>query len=301
MLDRGLAAWLSLYLDLADADPRTADAVIQELVAPLVAKLDDDEALSGFFFIRYRDPTPHVRLRLRLPPERHQAMTDRVLALASERPEWVAGLRKQVYEPELDRYGGAVGVDIAEGLFEASSRLVLATLSAISVGGGGPDVRFAHGALGVALLVACLLRDHAGDERSAFLRSYEAGTVRLRIREAARAQFEAEYSLVAAEQDRLLDTLRGVAMAAATPDRLPEPLDAAAQSFDGARAALDRAFTSSSIRGPLSQLATPREALHRLLGSYLHMHLNRLGVAPVQEVLACRIASHVFETEAACP
>lgn len=300
MPDRSRPTWLSLYLDLADADPRTADAVIQELVDPLVAKLGGDEALGGFFFIRYRDPAPHLRLRLLLPLERHEAVTDRVRALASEARPLVIGLREEAYEPELDRYGGPVGVEIAEALFEGSSRLVLATLAAISAGGGGPDVRFAHGALGVALLVACLLRDHAGEERSAFLRSYEAGTVRLRVREDARSQFEADYSALAAEQDRLLDTLADVANATATPDRLPEPLDAAARSFHRARTALDRAFTSSSIRGPLSQLLTSRQALHRLLGSFLHMHLNRLGVAPVQEVLACRIASHVFETEAAC-
>ena len=301
MPDPSRPTWLSLYLDLADVDPRTADAVIEEFVAPLVAKLGDDEALGGFFFIRYRDPAPHVRLRLRLPLERRGAVTNRVRALASEARPLVIGLREEAYEPELDRYGGPVGVEIAEGLFEASSRLVLATLPAISAGGGGFKVRFAHGALGVTLLVACLLRNHTGEERSVFLRSYEAGTVRLRVREDARSQFEADYSALAAEQDRLLDTLADVANAAATPDRLPEPLDAAARSFHRARSALDVSFASSSIHGPLSQLSTTREALHRLLGSYLHMHLNRLGVAPVQEVLACRIASHVFETEAACP
>jgi lantibiotic biosynthesis protein len=113
------------------------------------AREDEDELLAGpvrelaegavraaeassWFFLRYADPDPHLRLRFRGPPERLTgALLPRLCA-------WAAGLvdggtRERfvldTYEREVERYGGAEGVAAAEDVFAADSRCVAGLLA----------------------------------------------------------------------------------------------------------------------------------------------------------------------------
>jgi thiopeptide-type bacteriocin biosynthesis protein len=80
-----------------------------------------------WFFIRYSDPDPHLRLRFRGVPERL------VGQLLPQFCSWAAELMGDglcprfcfdTYDRELERYGGVSGTAAAEALFAADSRAV---------------------------------------------------------------------------------------------------------------------------------------------------------------------------------
>ena len=92
---------------------------------------------DGWFFIRYSDPDPHLRVRFRGDPPRLSA--DLLPALA----EWAGMLigddhchrfAFDTYEREIERFGGPAGANAAEEVFCADSRAV-AGLLALRTGG----------------------------------------------------------------------------------------------------------------------------------------------------------------------
>ena len=123
-----LEEWIYLRLY---AGAGYADRVLREHVAPLMREAQAQGQLSAWFFVRYQDSFEHLRLRCRardrgalvLLHERLQAS----LAVARQR-----GLLWRVqsddYLPELQRYGGAPGMALAEQLFTVDSDELLALL-----------------------------------------------------------------------------------------------------------------------------------------------------------------------------
>jgi len=80
-----------------------------------------------WFFIRYADPDPHLRLRFHGPPQ------ELLRRLLPELCAWATDLIAQehchrfsidTYERELERYGGAKAITLAESIFAADSHLV---------------------------------------------------------------------------------------------------------------------------------------------------------------------------------
>ncbi|UQA95712.1 lantibiotic dehydratase [Streptomyces halobius] len=84
------------------------------------------------WFIRYADPEPHVRLRLRLPcPEAFGTAVQTVTAWAAELRD--EGLIQRVQwdtdQPETGRYGTGAALEAAEAYFVADSTAALAQMS----------------------------------------------------------------------------------------------------------------------------------------------------------------------------
>ncbi|WP_051102726.1 lantibiotic dehydratase [Parafrankia elaeagni] len=108
------------------------------LTGHLPALLDAWEVPPQCWFIRYRDPAPHLRLRLRLVPDARGA-TDSYGRAAAQVGAWAEQLRAQrligdlvldTYHPETARYGDGEALAAAENLFAADSAAVTAQLAA---------------------------------------------------------------------------------------------------------------------------------------------------------------------------
>ena len=132
----------------------TADQLLDHVVGPLVRSSLDSGAADAWFFVRYGDPDWHLRLRLHGEPGRlsaevlpslHAALTP----LLETGQLWLVQL--DTYEREVERYGGARGVELAEALFAADSEAVLAVLGALS-GDAGLDLRWRLAMAGIDLL-----------------------------------------------------------------------------------------------------------------------------------------------------
>lgn len=112
---------------------RTADTILEELIAPLSQKLLEEQLISSWFFIRYGDPDPHLRLRFKILNKRDLGIIiDEFNTLATpyldENLIW--NVQTDTYSRELERYGSNT-MKIAEDIFFYDSEFVLDTLSRI--------------------------------------------------------------------------------------------------------------------------------------------------------------------------
>lgn len=232
--------------------------------ADLLARLPDLTAAFGdapWWFIRYRDPDPHLRLRIRhadggfAETARHVGAWAQSLAdagLATGRVQW------DTYWPETGRYGDGQLLGLAEWVFVADSAAVLAQLQHT-----GP------GSLPAAALTAASMADIA----AGFLGGTEAG-MRWLIDNLTRT---AEPAL-----DRTLLT-RAVALA--------DPTD----TWAALRAATGTAITEAWARRRAALTAYRRRLIvldgpppETVLTSLLHMHhIRAAGIDPDAE-RACR-------------
>ncbi len=127
------------------------ERVLQETLGPRVLRRRE---VDRWFFVRYADPDPHLRVRLHGDG---QVLQGTVLpALQAVAADEVASGRLwrvafDTYEREVDRYGGARGVDIAERVFHVDSDAVLELLASVR----DRDRFRTLAVLGVESLLAC--------------------------------------------------------------------------------------------------------------------------------------------------
>jgi thiopeptide-type bacteriocin biosynthesis protein len=233
----------------------TADLVLREVVAPLVAEVVGDGARSaadGWFFIRYGDPDHHLRLRfhgdpMRLAGEVLPRLRDALAPLLADGR--VARVLLDTYRREVARYGGPDRIADAERAFGADSDAVLAIVT-LAGGDEGLDLRWRAAVAGVDRLLADAGLDVPS--RQAAVRHW---------RDALVAEQGTTGSNAKQHAGRLFRTERAAleALLSGTPED-PRAL--------AVLAALDR---RSAVQRPLLAGTDPN-----ILGSYCHMHVNRL-------------------------
>ena len=195
----------------------TADAILREELPELVAWAQQTAAVDRWFFIRYNEQGFHLRVRLRTtsPAARQElrARTEQQFASLVERG-LVWRLQLDTYDPELARYGGQLGLDLAERLFHVDSEFVLRVMR-MAVGDEGADLRWRLCLLGMDRLLDDLGFDLAGKHRIAMGVASDFGRefrVESDFKRQVRDRFRAERSAL----DRLLFGRNGV------PEGAPE-------------------------------------------------------------------------------
>ncbi|MFD2082927.1 lantibiotic dehydratase [Actinopolymorpha cephalotaxi] len=266
--------YLTLYGPAAGEDALIAGQV-RDFAGGLVA----DGAADGWFFLRYADSGRHLRLRLHGSPE---ALTTQVLPRVTT---WAAGLVAsglltriglEVYERELERYGGPQAMEVAERVFAVDSAAT-ADLLALTAG-----------------------RDTSVDPVELAALSFDTLLHGLGMDESTRAAWYAENPAPPREsgaayrerKDRLRALLGGV------PEVLG-PVDAPV------RAVLDRRAEE------LRPLGARLEGLHRegrstlpvsaLAHSFVHLSGNRLGITPGTERLVLGLLRRTLASLAKAP
>ncbi|MET7640647.1 lantibiotic dehydratase [Streptomyces sp. NPDC005438] len=237
-----------LYAKLYVARDRMDSLLVRELAA-LCGGLEED--LDRWFFLRYADPAPHLRLRMRGTPD---SLRNRVLPAlhdwaATARTEGLIGtLTLGTYEPETERYGGPEALADAERLFHADSRLVTAHLTARARG----ELPVPAETLAAADHAATLDALGTWDWRSWVLDTFPR-ELENRSPVAARRQ-----------ATRWIDTTRAVRLdPALDPPRLNAPRAEAARAAEAYGHALGVAPDTPPRWGPA-------------VAGVLHMHANRL-------------------------
>ncbi|WP_437926784.1 thiopeptide-type bacteriocin biosynthesis protein [Sorangium sp. So ce291] len=241
------------------------DALLLGLVDPLVSGLEGSGAIDRFFFLRYAEGGDHLRLRVRVAPGRDPIDVAARVDAAAARCAAVSRAEAAAYEPELEKHGGPVGLEIAERQFFASSRFALGCIRKTA---GRPRAR--------ALVAACALdallarAGVAGDARRSFLAGYAR-----HWRTFARAISGVELACAApdAESVALVRALvRGEGLAA-----LGELVDgerALLAAFDADLPELAEASRRGALGAPLATVVT----------NLAHTFHNRLGLTLAFEV-----------------
>ncbi len=139
--------WLAAYLYYAEP----WEKLIIEAVKPFAESIIDQQLADQFFFIRYWEKGPHIRLRFKGDRQILQQIVKPKLINyfetyfkdnPSERktPEWLEDATEEQkwypnnsiqfieYEPETERYGGEHAILVAETQFQASSEAALGVI-----------------------------------------------------------------------------------------------------------------------------------------------------------------------------
>ncbi|WP_167355655.1 lantibiotic dehydratase [Streptomyces atriruber] len=247
--------WLyaTLYTS-AERQNEVLTGPLRRFLAELPSPDQEPGGVDRWFFIRYADPDPHLRLRLHGHPALlNGTVLPRLHDLARQLSAdgTARGLRIDSYAPELERYGGPVLLGAAEEVFHADSGLVVERLAAPT------DDAILSAAHDVTALVAAFHRGYGGDWRHWLTSTYPK-------REEHHKAFAAR---------------RKTALARITPqDPEPHPHHAASERFG-------RLVRQEQDRGALSVSATA------VLASLVHMHCNRrLGVDRTAEAQALAVA-----------
>ncbi|GAA2685735.1 MULTISPECIES: thiopeptide-type bacteriocin biosynthesis protein [Actinosynnema] len=254
------------------------DAFIADVLAP---------AMTGeWFFVRYGEGGPHLRVRARDAdlPEKLRALvagvehptpaddpkpaatpTPTAAPTPADDPEWQHGEVREVrYEPEVARYGGPELLPIAEEVFCRSTEVAVAVLRATRTRGA----RFTAAVELVMATASAVGLDRAG--AASWLRSLASGW--RRADEPVAPPGVASHAVA-----RSLHTARGPQLAARW-----EELDA------NATGAI--AYWADHVR----EAGLPAH----VWASQLHMLLNRLGVPPEEERVVCRLVALTAESPA---
>ncbi|WP_162824111.1 thiopeptide-type bacteriocin biosynthesis protein [Peterkaempfera bronchialis] len=296
--------WRSWHLHVASLDPQALETVVVTALPPvleLVGPTSDGQP-RPWFFIRYWQAGPHVRLRIADLGDRQAAdvealLADRLARIDADLPEErrltpdayrrsveplaaigeygsplpveqlaPPGAHRAEYQPEYERYGGPALLPYSEDLFHASSVVCLRACRA------RPDHR--HAFLdGLELLAASLSawpdRTDRTDrpDRSGLLAGHRDGwRALLARRPGGPPDWEGLDRAVRADAERLAPTAPALReLVAGAPCRWStwtKRLRAAAGGW-------------STTLGP--------ERARQILGSHVHMAHNRLGLSPLRE------------------
>jgi lantibiotic biosynthesis protein len=261
--------WLfaKLYAGLS-----TLETVLRETIAPFVSDVQKLELADNFFFIRYADPDPHIRIRFRGDPSRLTGellprLTERCMPLIDSGVVW--RMQLDTYDREIERYGGGDGIEIAEAVFAADSEAVLAILT-MCRGDEAAQLRWKLALVGIDRLLS--------DFGLNVLQRY---SLMVRLRDGFASEAAADNAL----KKRIGAKFRTQRVALR---ELLSPTDSPNLATDGLANGLAAIHTRSQRNKPLA--AELAEACARrkvalpvadIVSSYVHMHVNRmLGTQP---------------------
>ncbi|AZA47714.1 lantibiotic dehydratase [Chryseobacterium carnipullorum] len=109
---------------------KTADIILEEALLSLITDIQENNYISKWFFIRYLDPKPHIRLRFRL---RSTEDYNSVIQLVKEALQQylesgeIISILLDTYNREVERYGEYT-MEESETLFHSNSELTLQCL-----------------------------------------------------------------------------------------------------------------------------------------------------------------------------
>ncbi|MCX6212979.1 lantibiotic dehydratase [Spirosoma sp.] len=120
-----------LYLKIYTGE-KMSDSLLTQFLYPTIQHLFEKNIIEAFFFIRYADPDPHLRLRFRGNP--HLGFYSHVIKMMESALQVpihngvVHRIQADTYQREIERYGAA-HIVLCESIFHADSLITLSFLT----------------------------------------------------------------------------------------------------------------------------------------------------------------------------
>lgn len=233
--------YLHLYARLDDHASVVAGPVLDFATHFVKSKIATD-----WFFVRYADPEPHIRLRLHGEPEALSRGLCRLREWADMLIEarTCSRISLETYDREIERYGGVEGIEICEKIFAADSVAVARLLSRQPVRAAEADL------MRLAVVSTDALLNSLG-------LSAEARTEWLSRRNPRDPAIGDEFRKRKNGLRQALENMRGVSLGVVD-------------------ALYDRDVVIRELTARLQSVDRLTVSLDELLGHFVHMHLNRL-------------------------
>lgn len=282
--------WLSVYIYYE----QPWEQLLVEAVNPFIKKLIKNKSIDQYFFIRYFERGPHIRLRLKgnrevlesvVKPSLDTYFNDYFTKHPSERKAkhdvsyaWLPNnsLHYITYEPEYDRYGGSDLIELAEQHFQNSSNAVMSILQA------HPNITYTEkltAALQLQLAYGARLVDR--NRRVAFFQFLN--NHRLHNKEALKTRLHEHFMK---QQESVTHNTKDTwTQMTAEHTIMPTWLKIWLNSLKSLKINLNTKTINKTIKVPACEFIKPMNAeqqqearLWHIFDSYIHMTNNRLGV-----------------------
>lgn len=118
---------------------KTADYILTEKIKKITEKLQKENIIDHWFFIRYSDPETHLRLRLHITNlDKYgsilQYINSELEPLVDQKS--ISKIQNETYKRELERYGNNT-IELAEEFFYNDSKFVIEMLDLLDTENGG--------------------------------------------------------------------------------------------------------------------------------------------------------------------
>ncbi|HEV7781399.1 MAG TPA: lantibiotic dehydratase [Chitinophagaceae bacterium] len=237
---------------------KTADEILTDCLRPLTTELLGRGLVDKWFFIRYYDTEFHLRVRFHIPDTANLGKTMELFLNYLENVEQ-AGLAWKIqtdtYQREVERYGNGL-IELAEQLFFADSEMKLEFL--LLTGGDERErYRWLWGLRGVDELLNVF--DYSLDKKYELLQGIQGMFAK---------EFNADKGFYRQINQRFSDNRSLIQMAMEDPVSPGNEMKPLIGIFDAHRTEMQKIATAIAGKtGP---------DLTALMGSYIHMNLNRL-------------------------
>ncbi len=159
--------WISVYLYYEEP----FESLLIKGIKPFMQPLVESGLIQRYFFIRYYEDGPHIRLRIRGEKDMLETIIFQNLeehfqryfrlepsVRLEERADWYPNnsMKLSKYVPEVGRYGGQFGVTVAERQFHLSSEVVLQVIEKYGEYNWTEDIALGEGIqLNLSMAFAC--------------------------------------------------------------------------------------------------------------------------------------------------
>lgn len=241
--------------------PKTADNILLEALKPVTEALFQAKVIEKWFFIRYNDPNPHLRVRFLLSnPESLFPIASMMKKVLSPylQSGLVSTIQTDTYHREIERYGSNT-ICLAESLFFYDSQFATETLEIWS---DQDNVRWGIGLLSMDRL----LQDfgYTLDEKFHLLSMMsDSFSKEHHLDKALRMQLGKKYRKDSSFISQMIN------MPELKPSEYQSILDAVEK-----RSEKNKALANEVL--DLQEQDKLERSLNHLMGSYLHMVNNRL-------------------------
>ncbi|MGS2764959.1 thiopeptide-type bacteriocin biosynthesis protein [Sinomicrobium sp. M5D2P9] len=243
--------------------PKTSDVVLTEAIRPIAGKLVKEGIIDKWFFIRYSDPKHHLRVRFHCnTPENIAIIINSLLPLLRDftDKDLVWKIQADAYKRELERYGNNT-MELAESLFFYDSEMIAEFLSMIE-GDEGEELRWLFSLRAMDSLLDSFM--YSEEEKLHVMKMLKTGFgEEFGMGRPLKKQLDGKYR----EQRKKIDEFM-VFRAADNPDYAPilEILEQKKKCIIPVVQGILKYNEEKTLEVPLNDL----------MGSYIHMLMNRL-------------------------
>ncbi|MBQ0735800.1 thiopeptide-type bacteriocin biosynthesis protein [Aquimarina celericrescens] len=240
--------------------PKTSDLVLTNIIKPVTNTLLKNKSIDAWFFIRYSDPKPHIRVRFHYTEPAHIA--DIINTLYNPIKEYIDEdliwkVQIDTYQREIERYGERT-IEQSEALFFYDSKMIIDFLDMVE-GDEGEELRWLFG----IRAIDTLLNDFGYDEDG-----------KLKVLEGLKSGFGEEFGMNKFLKKQLDKKFRD------EKEKINEFLAFKREDNPDYAPILDvleeKSKESKIAIKSIVSIMTVGPELDRLMGSYIHMLMNRL-------------------------
>jgi lantibiotic biosynthesis protein len=267
---------------------KTADQFLKYSLKVTLDELKNKNLIESWFFIRYADPQNHLRIRFKIKntsdiSEVSQILKENCSYFLDHKLIWK--LQTDTYNRELERYGAST-IEIAEDLFNANSEQILQLIELFDDSNEEreAEIRWFFGLKGVDMLLNAFNFDLKSKKE--LLENLSEGFGR---------EFNMNIDLKKQLGERFRKE-RGLLSKCINHEHLLE--DDFKQAFSILHQFKER---NNQIAKAILQAETLEVELNNLLGSYIHMFMNRLFITNQRytEMIQYHLLWHFYRSEVA--